>query len=102
MEFKETDIVSEEVQKELKEKLGVELFKIEFSKEDNLRLRGWRDGIEKYGQELWQIYHWVVDAQNGHTHGIYRLGDWLESFNVPDNTNGTHWPYELRKNETNT
>jgi hypothetical protein len=97
MEFKEQNLVSKDIENELKEKLNVHLFSIEFSEEDNLKLSGWRDGIEKYGQELWQIYHWIVYAQDGHTHGIYRLKDWLESMNVPDNTNGTHWPYKLEK-----
>jgi hypothetical protein len=56
-----------------------------------LKLEGWREGIEEHGQDLWRIYHWVVWAQNGSTHGIYRLRDWLEKFNVPDKTNGAHW-----------
>lgn len=101
MEFKETDIVSREVQNELQEKLGVSLFKIEFTKEENLKFDGWREGIEKYGQELWQIYNWIVAAQDGKTYGIYRLKDWLESFNIPDNTNGTFWPLELEEMREN-
>lgn len=96
-DFVEQKLVSKEVEEELKEKLGISMFTIQFSEEENMRLKGWRDGIEKYGQELWQIYHWIVWAQDGKTHGIYRLGDWLESTNVPDKTNGTHWPYELDK-----
>ena len=63
--------------------------------DEKLRLEGWRNGIEKYGQELWTIYHWIVWAQDGNTHGIYRLREWLESFNVPDNTGGAHWPTDI-------
>ena len=62
-----------------------------------LKLQGWREGIEKYGQELWTIYNWLLSTQNGSTHGIYRLRDWLENFNVPDNTNGAQWPMDLPK-----
>ncbi len=50
------------------------------------RLEGWRDNIERYGQALWSIYHWIVKAQDGNTHGIYRLADWLNDFGVPDKT----------------
>lgn len=63
--------------------------------DDKLRLEGWREGIEKYGQELWCIYNWLLSAQNGNTAGIYRLRQWLEDFNVPDNTGGVHWPMDL-------
>ena len=73
-------------------KIGVSLLKIEFTEEEELKIQGWREGIEEYGQELWNIYHWIISAQDGSTHGIYRLGNWLEHFNVPDNTNGEHWP----------
>ena len=67
-------------------KMGVHLLTIPAPESEELhRLQGWRDGIEKYGQELWGIYHWVAKAQEG-THGIYRLRDWLEQMNVPDNT----------------
>ena len=83
--------ITEELEEKLA-KLGVSIFKIELSEEEKLKLKGWRDGIEEYGQELWNIYHWIVWAQDGNTHGIYRLGDWLKNFNVPDNTNGEHWP----------
>lgn len=77
-------------------KIGCELLTIEFSPEDNLRTEGWRSGIEKYGQELWCIYHWTVWAQHGSTHGIYRLRDWLEQFNIPDNTGGAHWVRDIQ------
>lgn len=53
------------------------------------RLEGWRDGIERHGQDLWGIYHWIVKGQGGSTHGIYALRDWLEHFNVPDKTTGS-------------
>lgn len=56
--------------------------------DEKLRLEGWRAGIEEHGQDLWRIYNWIVSAQDGKTHGIYVLRDWLERFNVPDNTNG--------------
>jgi len=88
---------SEELQADL-EKLGVSLLKIEFTEEEQLKIAGWREGIEKYGQELWTIYNWIVDAQHGKTHGIYRLGQWLESFGVPNNTNGAHWPMDIPTN----
>jgi len=77
------------------ESLGVRLLTIEFSPEEQLKLKGWREGIEKYGQELWTIYHWVVHVQRGSTSGIYRLRDWLETFGVPDNTGGAHWPMDI-------
>lgn len=70
---------------------GVRLMTVEFSEEENLRLAGWREALEEEGQELWRIYHWIVDAQGGKAHGIYRLRDWLEHFNVPDKTGGQHW-----------
>lgn len=63
--------------------------------DEKLRLEGWRDGIEKYGQELWCIYNWLLYVQDGRTHGIYRLRDWLEQFNIPDNTGGAHWPMDI-------
>jgi len=94
LEFKKSDLVSDEIQREMLEKLGTSLFKIEFTEEENLMNKGWREGIEKYGQELWQIYNWIVSVQDGKTHGIYRLRDWLISFNIPDNTDGAHWPKE--------
>lgn len=81
---------SPEQQTEVEEKLaklGVRLLAIPAPTGEELhRLQGWRDGIERYGQDLWAIYHWIVRAQDGHTHGIYALGEWLEHFNVPDNT----------------
>lgn len=70
---------------------GTHLFEIKFSEEEEAEFKGWRKILEEEGQELWRIYHWVVDCQDGKTHGIYRLRDWLKSFNVPDNTNGEHW-----------
>ncbi len=77
-------------------KIGVSLISIPApTGDEKLRLEGWRDGIEKYGQELWCIYHWIVSAQDGNTHGVYRLRDWLEHFNVPDNTDGRHWPQDI-------
>jgi hypothetical protein len=79
--------------------LGTQIITIEFSPEETLKLQGWRDGIEKYGQELWLIYHWIVHTQGGNAHGIYRLRDWLETFGVPDNTGGVHWPHEIRETE---
>jgi hypothetical protein len=67
--------------------LGVQLFTIPApTGEEKFRLEGWRDSIERYGQDLWGIYHWIVKAQGGSTHGVYALRDWLEHFNVPDNT----------------
>jgi DNA-binding LacI/PurR family transcriptional regulator len=73
-------------------KLGVQLLVIPPPTGEELhRLQGWRDGIEEHGQELWRIYHWIVDAQDGSTHGVYRLRDWLETYNVPDETGGEHW-----------
>ena len=67
--------------------LGVSLLTIPAPQGEELhRLQGWRDNIERYGQALWGIYHWIVKCQDGHTGGIYRLADWLNDFNVPDNT----------------
>jgi hypothetical protein len=77
------------------EALGVRLLTIEFTPEEKLKIEGWREGIEKYGQELWTIYHWIVRLQGGSTSGIYRLKDWLEQFGVPDNTKGAHWPLAI-------
>lgn len=71
--------------------LGVQLFTVPAPTGEALhRLEGWRAGIEERGQELWRIYHWLVDLR-GTTAGVYRLRDWLEELNVPDNTNGEHW-----------
>ncbi len=77
--------------------LGTRLITIEFSPEEKLKMQGWREGIEKHGQELWMVYHWIVAAQDGNTHGIYRLGEWLEKYGVPDNTGGAHWPPPWRR-----
>lgn len=66
--------------------LGVSLLTVTFTPEEQLKIKGWREGIEKYGQELWEIYHGIVTAHNGSTSGIYQLRDWLEKFGVPDNT----------------
>ena len=63
--------------------------------DEKTRLEGWRAGIEKYGQELWCIYNWLLSNQNGNTGGIYRLREWLVECNVPDNTGGVHWPMDL-------
>lgn len=74
-------------------KIGVTLFTIPPpTGDEKLRLEGWREGIEEHGQELWHIYHWIVDCQGGSTHGVYRLGRFLETYNVPDHTNGAFWP----------
>lgn len=71
-------------------KLGIQLISIPPPTGEELhRLEGWRAGIEEHGQALWGIYHWIVKAQDGQGHGIYRLRDWLEQFNVPDNTDGS-------------
>lgn len=78
--------VSDETREQLS-KLGVSLLSIPAPEGEELhRLEGWRDGIERYGQDLWAVYHWIVRAQDGKTHGIYALGQWLEDFGVPDNT----------------
>lgn len=69
-------------------KLGVTVLTIAFTPEEQLKTQGWREGIEKYGQELWTIYHDIVRAQGGKTNGIYQLRDWLELFGVPDQTGG--------------
>jgi hypothetical protein len=79
-------------QREKLEELGVFILTIPpLTDDEKLKLQGWREGIEKYGQELWRIYHWIVWAQHGRTSGVYRLRQWLESFNVPANTGGEHW-----------
>lgn len=75
---------------------GVQLLTIPAPTGDELlKLQGWREGIEKYGQELWTIYNWLLSSQSGRQDGIYRLRMWLESFNVPDNTGGVRWPMDL-------
>jgi len=85
------DLDSPELQEKLA-KLGVTLLRFPPpTGDEKLKLEGWREGIEKYGQELWRIYHWIISVQDGKTHGIYRLRYWLEQFNIPDNTNGEHW-----------
>ncbi len=54
--------------KEKLDKLGVSLFTIPPPEGEELhRLEGWRDNIERYGQDLWAIYHWIVKAQDGNT-----------------------------------
>ena len=73
------------------EKLGVRIYKIEFSEQEKNNIDYWRETIEDRGQELWRIYHWIVNAQDGRTHGVYRLRDWLEHLNIPDHTGGKHW-----------
>lgn len=68
-------------------KLGVTLLTIPAPTGEELhRLEGWRDNIERYGQDLWAIYHWIVKGQSGQTHGVYALAQWLEHWGVPDNT----------------
>lgn len=68
--------------------------------DEKLRLEGWRNGIVEYGQELWCIYNWLLSVQDGRTHGIYRLRDWLDRVNVPDNTGGAHWPMDIPAKES--
>jgi hypothetical protein len=81
-----TPLVSPDVEAKLA-KLGVSLLTIPPPTGEELhRLEGWRDNIERYGQDLWAIYHWIVRAQDGKTHGVYALAQWLEDWGVPDHT----------------
>lgn len=79
--------MSDDITEQL-EKLGIKLYTIKFSEEEQQRIKAWREMHEENAQELWCIYHWIVQAQDGRTNGIYRLREWLEKYNVPDNTNG--------------
>ena len=93
---------SPEQETKLKEelaKINVQLFTIPAPTGEELhRLQGWRDTLEKEAQYLWSIYHWIVKCQDSNAHGIYTLAQWLEDFNVPDNTEeGTRGEYPARR-----